>query len=81
MLAITFWIGVSLLRWALVAACVTAYVEVGPGGEALGNVVDAIKGVLLSIDWATLWGSVSVELEKAARAIFDSVVVQSEGVK
>ena len=79
MLAIIFWIGVALLRWAFVAACVAAYVQVGPGGEALGNVVEAIKGVLLSIDWETLARSVSGELEKAARAIFDSVLVQSEG--
>jgi hypothetical protein len=78
MLAIIFWIGLAFLRWSFVAACVLAYVEVGPGGEALGNVIEAFKGILLSIDWESLVRSVSIELEKVVKAFFESAIVREE---
>ncbi len=52
------------LEWALVAAAVLVYVEIGPGGEALGSVVHTFKNLLLQVDWSSLTSTVMQEIEQ-----------------
>lgn len=70
MLSLLFFIGYKLLRWALVAACVLTYVEIGYGGESLGAIVNAIKSILLSIDWSTLLSEIWYHLDILLTEIF-----------
>ncbi len=40
-----------VLRISFSTALVLAYVELGPGGEYLGNLIDAFKGYIVAVDW------------------------------
>ena len=54
MLMAALWIGKKLCEWALIAAFVLAYVDSGPGGDALNDLVMYLKDLILNIDWADL---------------------------
>jgi hypothetical protein len=40
-----------ILRLSFSTALVLAYVEIGPGGEYLGVLIDTFKSHIVSIDW------------------------------
>lgn len=54
MIMAALWIGKKLCEWALIAALVLAYVDSGPGGDALNDLVLYLKGLILNIDWTEL---------------------------
>lgn len=41
----------QVLRISFSTALVLAYVELGPGGEYLGNLIDAFKSYIVAVDW------------------------------
>ena len=45
---------IKFAEWCLVSAIVLTYVEVGPGGEELGNIITVIKNTLVDIDWEVM---------------------------
>ncbi len=54
MLGFIYFIGRDIVRWSLITAGVLTYIELGPGGEALGNLVAMMVQTLMGIDWGNL---------------------------
>lgn len=73
MFAFIYLIGKDALRYAVIAAAVLTYVEIGPGGEALGNLVATIVQVLLGIDWEALAVTVGEQLSELVGAVVDTL--------
>lgn len=59
----------SVAKYIVVCAGVLVYVELGPGGEYVGNMVDAVKAALITVDWAGLW----VDIKAALLGLLDSL--------
>lgn len=47
-------LALKILEWSFVAAAVQVYIALGPGGEAVGALVESFQNVLISIDWAQI---------------------------
>ena len=52
------------IEWCIVAAAVLTYIEIGPGGEAIGDIVSTIKSTLITIQWGEVTQSVIGNLKQ-----------------
>ena len=73
MFAFIYLIGKDAIRYAVIAAAVLTYVEIGPGGEALGALVATFVQVLLGIDWAALAATVGEQLSEVVSVVVDAL--------
>lgn len=55
-----------IAKWLLIVSSVLAYVDVGPGGEYVGSVVNGLKAWLITIDWASVWVTIKTGIAEAA---------------
>lgn len=53
----------QVVKYAFVTALVLTYVDLGPGGEYLGKLIDAFRGYLAQVDWGVI-----------GRAVLDFVI-------
>ncbi len=59
----------KLLKWSVVTAAILAYVEIGPGGEALGEIVNVMKQAMLEVDWQSIASNITSQLKIVATNI------------
>ncbi|WP_020211016.1 hypothetical protein [Gilvimarinus chinensis] len=67
-----FMLVIKLLEWAAVAAAVLTYVEIGPGGESVGAIVDAFHNVMMQVDWSALGAEIIEATKTFVAALMDS---------
>lgn len=72
MLAFMFPVIWKILEWSLVAAAVLTYVEIGPGGDSLGAIVNSLKDILIDIDWSSLGHSIGGHIQNLAGNLWES---------
>ncbi len=44
-----------LARYIIITSLVLTYVEIGPGGDSIMAVVDAVKSEMLNVDWSHIF--------------------------
>ncbi len=54
MLGFIYFIGRDIVPWSLITAGVLVHTELGPGGDALANLVAMMVHTLMGIDWGGL---------------------------
>lgn len=47
----------KIVKQAFITSLVLTYVEIGPGGEALGALIDGMKSYFMAIDWNTFFAN------------------------
>jgi len=63
----------KILQWALIAALVSTYIEIGVGGDSLNAIVQSIKEVLINIQWAELIHSIVGHLQVLIGNVWDGI--------
>ena len=61
-----FYFSMRVLKLLFIAALVLAYVEIGPGGQALYAIVDAFKDAILGVDWNSVADNIKASFDEAA---------------
>ncbi|MBN7819323.1 hypothetical protein [Bowmanella yangjiangensis] len=67
-----FYLFFQALRYLLITGIVLAYIEVGPGGAAVREIVDMFKEELLKVDWLTLFYEFKTKVVEVATTAINS---------
>jgi len=69
MFVFAFLILKDVLKYVFVTAAMLTYIDLGPGGEALGSLVGTFEDLLRGIDWTSLANTVGIEFDNFMRGI------------
>lgn len=67
-----FYLFLHAFRYLLITGIVLAYIEVGPGGAAVREIVDMFKEELLKVDWLTLFYEFKTKVVEVATTTINS---------
>ncbi len=71
MWAVIFFILKDVLKYTFATAIVLTYVDIGPGGESLGSMVDTFRGLLTVVDWESLGTSIGEDFDNFMHALIN----------
>ena len=73
------WFFFQILKGVVVVAAVSAYAEVGPGGEVLASMISSTKELMLSVDYADWWNSILLSIGDFSEAALADVSAPEKG--
>ncbi|WP_163833620.1 hypothetical protein [Spartinivicinus ruber] len=69
------WLLRKTFEWTLVTAAVLTYAELGPGGEAVAELINTFQEILRNIDWQNIFqqltDTVKTLMESLSKAVFN----------
>lgn len=77
-----FYMALRIVKYLVVCSLCLVYVEAGPGGEYVGNIVEAMTSEFSKVEWSVLFESIKDNLALAIERIGDNdtYVNQAGGV-
>ncbi|MCX4029373.1 hypothetical protein H0A36_02940 [Endozoicomonas sp. SM1973] len=68
------WLLRKTFEWTLVTAAVLTYAEIGPGGEAVAELINTFQEVLRNIDWQNIFQQLTSTVKTLMQSLSETVV-------
>ena len=69
-----FWLLKKTFEWTLVTAAVLTYAEIGPGGEAVTELINTFQEILRSIDWQNIFQQLTDTVKTLFQSLSEAVI-------
>lgn len=67
------WLLRKTFEWTLVTAAVLTYAEVGPGGEAVAELINTFQDILRNIDWQNIFQQLTDTVKTLMQSLSESL--------